>query len=73
MVLLYIFVAHDNIEDVFSYMLIFAEYERDEDVWCRHSKGILWQGFQHSVVGSGLKFTELYTIIHVYMCNQNKN
>ena len=46
--------------------------ERDEDVWCRHSKGILWQGFQHSVVGSGLKFTELHTIIHVYMCNQNK-
>ena len=27
MVLLYIFVAHDNIEDVFSYMLIFAERE----------------------------------------------
>ena len=41
MVLLYIFVAHDNSVGVFPYMLIFTEYERDRDLLCRHSKGIL--------------------------------
>ena len=43
-IVLYIFVVHDNTKGMFLYIFIFTEYERDGDGLCQRSKRIHRQG-----------------------------
>ena len=59
-IILYIFLVHDNTKGVFLYIFVFAEYQRDED-GLRYSNRIHWQGCSGYVVEMGQKSTKFYT------------